>query len=160
MSTSHIGQLPSNHVMLSGTGMGKDDLGAEIYGFFRIYPDGTTDPSTFKLPSGKALVVTDVDWNYNTGEKNRVQTFNIFMLMPENNIRNVIFASTVIGDEFGSGGASVSMTTGFVVSKMDRMIPNLDASGFLNDIILRGYIIDAPLDKKRDIKIKRERRHS
>ena len=49
--------------------------------FYRIFPDGTV--GGFSLPKGKALVVTDVDWNYNTGEHNVMQTFSILMKVPK-----------------------------------------------------------------------------
>ena len=74
--------------------------------------------------------------------------------MPKEKIRNVIFASTGVGDANGVGGANVSMTAGFVVSSMSSIELTLESKGFLNDIVLRGYLIDFPESKKRDIKIK------
>jgi hypothetical protein len=141
MSNSHLGQPVSDHVTLLGYGTIQPDSSV-VWTFFRIYADGTGN--SFKIPKGKVLVVTDVDWNYNTGEHNQTQIFSIYLKMPKKNIRNKVFASTVLGDKFGSGGASVSMTTGFVVSKMDIIEPLLEFGGALNDIILRGYLFDVP----------------
>jgi len=119
--------------------------------FSRVYPDGTG--YSFKLPSGKALVVTDVDWSYNEGKHNGIQTFNIFMTWPGKKIRTPIFASTVLGDASGSGGESVSMTTGFVLTKIDG-IEFILGMAKLNDIIFRGYLIDKPVNRRRRIKVK------
>ena len=64
--------------------------------FVIIFPNGTA--YDFTIPKGQFLVVTDVDWNYNTGEPNKLQTFSILMKMPKKEIRNVIFTSTIFGD--------------------------------------------------------------
>jgi hypothetical protein len=141
MPNSHLGQQISNHITLGCYGTVQGDSSV-TWIFYRIFPDGTADG--FSIPKGKALVVTDVDWNYNTGEHNAMQTFSILMKVPKKEIRNVVFVSTAPGDTNGSGGASVSMTTGFVVSNMNNIEPNLESSGSINDIILRGYLIDAP----------------
>jgi len=155
MSISHLGQPVDNHVTLLGYGTIQGDSSV-TWAFFRIYPDGTGD--SFKLLKGKALVVTDVDWNYSGGEHNRKQTFNIYMKIPGKEIRDPIFASTVLADAAGSGGESVSMTTGFVVTKMESLEPNLAFGGELNDFILRGYLIDIPLKRRRPINVK-NRKH-
>jgi hypothetical protein len=155
MPNSDLGQPIRDHVTLMCYGTVQGDSSV-TWTFYRIFPDGTVDG--FSIPQGRILVVTDVDWNYNTGEHNQAQIFSIYMKMPKKNIRNKVFASTVIGDEYGSGGASVSMTAGFVISKMNRMEPMLEFTGYLNDIILRGYLIDVPKIKRRTIKIK-DRKH-
>jgi hypothetical protein len=144
MSNSHLGQPVGNHVTLSGYSTTQGDSSA--WAFFRIFPDGKGD--SFKLLKGKALVVTDVDWNYSGGEHNRTQIFNIFMKVPGKETREAIFASTVLADAAGSGGESVSMTNGFVVTKMESLEPNLAFGGELNDFILRGYLIDIPLKRR------------
>jgi len=146
MSISHLGQSVGNHVTLSGYGTVQGESSV-TWTFYRIYPDGTA--GGFSIPKDKALVVTDIDWSYNTGEHNQAQTFSILMKVPKKEIRNVIFASTVIGDGNGAGGASESMTTGFVVSRMDTIEPTLESGGYLNDIILRGYILDMPKVRRR-----------
>jgi len=145
MPNSHLAQPVNNHVTLGCYSI--DDGSSKTWTFFRIFPDGTG--INFNIPQGKALVVTDIDWSYNTGEHNHAQTFSILMKMPKKEIRNVIFASTVLGDGNGAGGTSVSMTTGFVVSRMDTIEPTLESGGYLNDIILRGYIIDMPKVRRR-----------
>jgi hypothetical protein len=151
MSNTHLGQEISNHVTLGAYGIIQPDKSLK-WTYFRIYPNGTAD--YFTIPEGKVLVVTDVDWNYNTGERNQAQTLGILIKMPKEKIRNVIFASTVVGDANGAGGANVSMTAGFVVSSMSSIELTLESKGFLNNIVLRGYLIDFPESKKMDIMIK------
>lgn len=146
MPNSHLAQPVNNHVTL-GCYSSENGGSSVTWTFFRIFPDGTGD--NFSIHQGKALVVTDIDWSYNTGEHNQAQTFSILMKVPKKEIRNVIFASTVIGDGNGAGGASESMTTGFVVSRMDTIEPTLESGGYLNDIILRGYILDMPKVRRR-----------
>lgn len=143
MSNSHLGQQVSNHVTLGCYPNVQDDS----WFFYRIFPDGTVHD--FSIPKGKVLVVTDVDWNYNTGEHNAMQTFSILIKVPKKEIRNVVFASTAPGDTSGSGGASVSMTAGFVISNMNNIEPTLEFSGSINDIVIRGYLIDAPRVSRR-----------
>jgi len=155
MSNSHLGQPVNNHVTL-GCYSSENGGSSITWTFFRIFPDGSVD--NFAIPQGKALVVTDIDWSYNTGENNQAQTFSILMKVPKKEIRNVIFASTVLGDGNGTGGASVSMTTGFVVSRMDAIEPTLEFGGSLNDIILRGYIIDMPRVRRRHKTSRKEHR--
>jgi len=42
------------------------------------------------------------------------------------------------------------MTTCFVVSNMNNIEPTLEFAGSINDIVLRGYLIDAPRVRRRD----------
>lgn len=79
------------------------------------------------------------------------------MKMPKKEIRNVIFTSTIFGDMNGAGGSSVSMTTGLVISDMRSLEPHLESRGALNDIILRGYLIDVPQTKRRTSKISKRK---
>lgn len=154
MSDSHLGQPISVHVILGCYGTVQGDSSV-TWTFYRILPDGTVDD--FILPQGKVLVVTDVDWNYNSGEVNKLQTFRIISKVHKKEIRNVIFASSLPGDKNGSGGGSVSMTTGFVISNMKILEFNLESGGSLNDISMRGYVTNSPEVKRRIIKINRRK---
>jgi len=49
------------------------------------------------------------------------------------------------------------MTTGLVISNMCGLEFNLESGGSLNDIILRGYIINVPEFKRRIVKINRRK---
>jgi hypothetical protein len=150
LSITHLGQPIRNHVTLGCFGTVHGDS-STTWAFFRIFPNGTA--YDFTIPKGQFLVVTDVDWNYNTGEPNKLQTFSILMKMPKKEIRNVIFTSTIFGDMNGAGGSSVSMTTGLVISDMRSLEPHLESRGALNEIILRGYLIEVPQTKRRTSKI-------
>jgi hypothetical protein len=130
MANTHMGQPPKNHVTLEsvGTGQGLD--------FVRINPDGTPADEDFRPPSGKVLVVTDVDWQYNAGPPESRQTFRIFI-----NDDRTVFESTVILNHQGSGGASEAMTSGFVVSSGIRITIDVSpGGGVINHAIVRGYL--------------------
>jgi hypothetical protein len=78
MSNSHLGQPVGNHVTLFAYGTIQGDSSV-TWTFYRMFPNGTA--GGFNIPKGKAFVVTDVDWKYNTSEHNRTQTFNIYIKM-------------------------------------------------------------------------------
>jgi hypothetical protein len=135
MANTHMGQPPSNHVTLEAVGV-KDGLD-----FIRITADGTREPSAFRVPAGKVFVVTDVDWQYNSGAPQGRQTFRIFILNLAKGESWRVFESTVILNGSGDGGISEAMTSGFVVSSKGRI--HVDVSpggGVINHIIIRGYL--------------------
>jgi len=124
-----MGQPPSNHVTLEAIGV-TDGLD-----FIRINADGTREPSAFRVPAGRVFVVTDVDWQYNSGAPQSRQTFRIF------NRSFRVFESAVILNDSGDGGISEAMTSGFVVSSAGRISVDVSpGGGVINHIIIRGYL--------------------
>ena len=55
---THMGRLPSEHVMLEAS-LATPPPGCDA-GVSRIFPDGSKDPSSFIVPSGKVLILTDI----------------------------------------------------------------------------------------------------
>ena len=131
MSMTHMGQRPSEHVTLEVFG------GAGGLDFHRIKGDGSIDPvRPWRVPDGKVLVVTDVDWQYNSGAPGGRQTFRIFVQGRR------VFESTIMLNDSGDGGISEGMTSGFVISSSPGRF-SVDVSpggGNINHIIIRGYL--------------------
>jgi hypothetical protein len=61
---THLGQSPQDHVLLKAMAPGFEGCDSFLgqTGLLRIFPDGFEETSAFEVPTGKMLVVTDVDW--------------------------------------------------------------------------------------------------
>lgn len=142
---THVGQSPSDHVVLglaAGATGGCEPRGFE---FIRVLPDGTLDAGHFRVPAREVLVVTDVDWQYNRGVPGDRQILRLFIENLTTGDSNIAFESTVILNAQGDGGISEAMTSGFVVSSAARICPDLLPGPLgppfgLNHVILRGYL--------------------
>ena len=142
MST-HLGQPPENHVVLESLIFPEGWVDWE-----RNFPDGTH--SGYRVPVGMMLVITDVDWHYESSEPGSTQTFRLFLvatgrdpvlesILPAH--QSIVFESPVVTGPLGSGGASVAMTTGFVVSSTARIRCDVYPSrAGLQHVNLRGYL--------------------
>lgn len=141
MANTHMGQPPSNHVTLEAIGIDpKEDPCETGLTFVRIRPDGSTDPSPpfFRVPSGKVLVVTDVDWQYAGGQPRQAVTFRIFIA---GNALPRVFESTIILNDSGEGGISESMTSGFVVASGSNFCVDVTTDGGqIQHVVIRGYL--------------------
>lgn len=76
MSISHLGQPVGNHVTLRGAFGGAL---TEDIDFIRVNPDGllSSFPPYFRVPKGKFLIITDVDWDCTEGNPRTRQTLTI-----------------------------------------------------------------------------------
>lgn len=148
--------LASEHVTLEASDGVKGGCGAALLDFVRNLPDGTKDninvnPSgAFRIPKGKVLVVTDVDWQYvhpnGAAGAGAIQVLRLFIenLADPNETRRY-FASTITLSSLGQGGISESMTSGFIVSSKARICPNVSPGPTgppfgLQHLIVRGYL--------------------
>lgn len=154
---THLDQLPANHVMLELVGGMNGGFGPGNLDFVRNLSDGNhavaPSPGSFRVPKGKFLVVTDVDWQYihpqGTAGAGKIQILRLFvhnLTAPQSSALRV-FESTVVLSSQGQGGISESMTSGFVVSPEARIGidvfpgPAGPPSG-LQHAILRGYLTE------------------
>jgi hypothetical protein len=114
--------------------------------FFRILPDGSTQPTSFKVPPGQLLVVTDVDWEA-TGNPGEFFRLRLFTKNPKldtsSSDRRPVFTSSIILNSKGKGGTSESMTTGFVVSSDTIIEYKWLGDGSVGAVTLRGYLAPA-----------------
>jgi hypothetical protein len=154
--TTHLGQNPLDHVVLEIVGGMNGGYGPEKLDFVRNGPDGTRvsapSPGSFRVPVGKLLVITDVDWQYAHGTPGDMQIFRLFAdplsssSPPGSGLR--VFESAIVLGPQGSGGASIAMTSGFTISSKARIgadvFPGPTGLGGLQHVLLRGYLTIAP----------------
>lgn len=138
----------SNIVLLELINGAKDGCGPLKFEFVRTLPDGTAETDPYRVPDGRLLVVTDVDWHFVSGPPNQLQVFRLLVqnLGDGAKIRRA-FESAVQLNGFGIGGASEHMTTGFVVAPQARICADatqgMDGSVMrLSKVLLRGYLTD------------------
>jgi hypothetical protein len=157
MST-HLGQSPQNQVVLELVGGINGGYGIHKLDWVRNLPNGTRENGTgpggqFRVPTGAVLVITDVDWQYNdtASPPGTMQIFRLFVQSlgagpGDDGLR--VFESAIVLGPLSSGGASIAMTAGFVVSSDARIGvdvfpgPEGPPSG-LQHAILRGYVTSA-----------------
>jgi hypothetical protein len=152
---SHLGQPPGEHVTLEVVGGMKGGCGPAQLDFVRVLPDGNTEAGPgglgYRVPKGKFLVVTDVDWQYvhpkgaEGAGKIQVLRLSIENLAKPGNSRRAIDSTVTLSSQ-GEGGVSVSMRSGFVVSSKARICPDvfpgpLGPPSGLQHLIVRGYLI-------------------
>ena len=149
---THIGQPSSNHVTLEVVGGVTGGCGPELSDFVRVLPDGGSG-GVFRVPEGKVLVVTDVDWQYATHGIFDTSKMQVLRLVIENLAdpkldRRAMDSAIVLTDDGKgglSGGISESMKSGFVASSEARICPDVSPGpmgppGGLQHLTPRGYL--------------------
>jgi hypothetical protein len=130
---TNIGQRPSQQVVLSNN---SNNLGCTSW--FRVGPDGT--PSTFSIPSGQYLVVTDMEFvAFNTPSTPGTYELLGLSLGPYN---ETVLGSYVVVDSTGAVATQQHLTTGIVMS----LLPNCSTGtgpNTIEQVVLRGYLIPA-----------------
>jgi hypothetical protein len=154
-SLTHLGQPAGEYVILEVVGGMKGGCGPAKIDFVRVLPDGGTEAGPgglgYRIPEGKLLVVTDVDWQYvhpkgaEGAAKIQILRLSIESLAKPGSSRRA-FESTVTLSSQGEGGTSQSMTSGFIVSSKARICPDvfpgpLGPPSGLQHLIVRGYLI-------------------
>jgi hypothetical protein len=101
-----------------------------------------TDTAFPGPPAGQVLVVTDVDWQYNSGTPNSKQTLRLFLVNntdPRLSFRAL--ESTIQLNGSGAGGTSEAATSGFVQSSTATIcVDEWPGGGNLEHLLLRGYL--------------------
>ena len=134
-SATHLGRKASELVSLSGN---FNNTG-EIF-FMRTLPDGTS--TSFTIPAGKVLIITDVNWQIDSGNPGTV----IRLLLRIENLANPIFIRNVHNSVLTLNSAGVNSSnerlgTGIAVSSAARITAHLTApSGALSGLFLIGYL--------------------
>jgi len=133
---THVGRKASDLVSLSGL----FNNSGEIF-FMRTLPDGTS--TTFTVPSGKVLIITDVNWQIESGNPGTVSR----LLLRVENLANPIFfrnvyTSVLTLNSGGVNGSNDHLGTGLVVSSAAKITANLNtANGALGGLFLIGYLV-------------------
>ena len=135
-SATHLGRKASEMVSLSGL---FNNTG-EIF-FMRTLPDGTS--TSFTIPAGKVLIITDVNWQIDSGNPGTV----IRLLLRIENLANPIFIRNVHNSVLTLTSAGVNASnerlgTGIAVSSAAKITAHLTApSGALSSLYLIGYLV-------------------
>jgi hypothetical protein len=162
---NHLLQTPSDHVVLEA---GFLDLREENpcpgsfagQAFFRTLPDGTQEATPFQVPSGRLLVVTDVEWSASQRVgggalfPGRPVVLSLSLKAPPPSTPRVVFRSEGVRSGYGQGrvvAGSDQLTAGFAVAAQTRICAGLAqlTNNGLNSVepltlLLRGYLVDAP----------------
>jgi len=134
-SLTHLGRKASEIVSLSGL----FNNSGEIF-FMRTLPDGTS--TSFTVPAGKVLIITDVNWQMTAGNPGTV----VQLLLRIDNLANPIFFRDVFGsvitlNSAGMNRSNENLRAGIVVSSAAKITAHLTApSGALQHLFLIGYL--------------------
>jgi hypothetical protein len=108
--------------------------------FMRTLPDGTA--TSFTIPAGKMLIITDVNWQIEAGNPGTVARLllRIENLANPSLIRNV-HNSVLTLNSAGVNGNNERLSAGIVVSYAARITANLNVpTGALGGLYLIGYL--------------------
>ena len=131
--------------MITGARDGCADAAVD---FVRTLPDGMAAADVFRVPEGRLLVVTDLDWQYLSGPPGSTAILRVMVQnLADKAKRRRVFESTVRIGADGATGASEHMTTGFVVSSHARvcldLVPGpLGSPLRISKVLMRGYLAD------------------
>lgn len=134
-SATHLGRKASEMVSLSGL----FNNSGEIF-FLRTVPDGTS--TTFTIPAGKVLIITDVNWTIEAGNPGTITRLNLRVENLANPalFRNV-FDSTLTLNSAGFNVSNERLTSGIVVSSAAKITANVTMpTGALRSLFLIGYL--------------------
>lgn len=135
-SATHLGRKASEIVSLSGL----FDANGTIF-FMRTMPDGTVN-SQFTIPAGKVLIITDVNWQIESGNPGTVAR----LLLRIENIANPIFIRNVHNsvltlNSAGVNGVNENLRAGIAVSSAAKITAHLTIpTGALGGLYLIGYL--------------------
>ena len=145
---THLGAPVRDLVTLELRGDVRGGCGEEKLEFFQALQDGGSASTAFRVPDGRALVVTDVDWHYFSGAPNGVVVLAMLIenLTDPAQRRRAAESTATLGPH-GVGGASEHMTTGFVVGPQARICLDVVNGSIgspmrLSKVLLRGYLVD------------------
>ncbi len=147
---THLGVPPGDLVTLEMTSNVKGGCGEAKLDFVRLFPDGTSDLAVFRVPEGRALVVTDVDWHYFSGPPGLVIILSVRLEnLADPEKRHRVLESPIRLGADGVGGASEHMTSGFLMSSQSRLCVDvingpIGSPMRLSKVLLRGYLVDEP----------------
>ena len=135
-SATHVGRKASEIVSLSGL----LNATGEIF-FMRTLPDGTANAS-FTIPPGKVLIITDVNWQIDSGNPGTVARLSLRI----ENLANPIFIRNVHNsvltlNSAGVNGLNERLGAGIAVSSAAKITAHLTTpSGALGSLYLIGYL--------------------
>lgn len=147
-AATHLGVPVGDLVTLEMTTGAKNGCGEAKLDFVRVHLDGTTAAAPFRVPEGRALIVTDLDWHYFNGAPGLIVILSILVEnLADPTVRHRAVESTVRLGADGVGGASQHLTSGFPVSSRARLCVDVVNGPIgspirLSKVLLRGYLVN------------------
>ena len=135
-SATHLGRKASEMVSLSGL----FDANGVIF-FLRTLPDGTA--TSFTIPAGKVLIITDINWQIEFGNPGTVARL---LLRVENLANPSLFRnvhnSVLTLNSAGVNASNERLTAGIAVSSAAKITASLNTpTGSLGGLFLIGYLV-------------------
>ena len=119
---THVGAPVKDLVTLQVTSGTRNGCGPAKFDVVRVLPDGTSDAEGFRVPNGRSMVITELDWYYFNGPPGLTVVLSVFTEnLRDASKRSTVFQSPLRLGPDGVGGASERMTTGFAVSSSARL---------------------------------------
>jgi hypothetical protein len=150
-ATTHMGQKIEDHVVLT---MVQPGLACPAV-LHRVGLDGILSEQPFRVPTGRVLVVTDVDWSAFPGEFSEPGDsvrLQIMLATSGVNLLPSFQSSAVIRGAHGVPGTSEQLTTGFALERGTPICAiagdGLQSSATVETLVLRGYLIVAPFRRE------------
>ena len=134
-SATHLGRKASEMVSLSGL----FNTSGEVF-LLRTLPHGNA--TSFTIPAGKVLVITDVNWQITAGNPGTVARLSLRIdnLANPAFIRDV-FDSVITLNSAGVNGSNENLRAGIVVSSAAKITAHLTIpTGALDHLFLIGYL--------------------
>ncbi|HUR65732.1 MAG TPA: hypothetical protein VMZ03_05220 [Chitinophagaceae bacterium] len=144
-------QTAADIVVLESIGSGTNPNPRVFLSFKRIKSqDGMFDPPAgtfgYTAPAGKALVITETDWQFANGIAGDNVTLRIWLTWPQDpgTDRRVMESTITLGTS-GSGGTSTAERTGILVPSGVKISVDVTGTGRgtgkIQHVLMRGYLI-------------------
>jgi hypothetical protein len=145
---THVGTTVDDLITLQVISGARNGCGPAKFDVVRVLPDGTSGAEGFRIPDGRSIIITELDWYYFNGPPGLTVVLSVFAEnLRDPSKRNIVFQSPLRLGSDGVGGASERMTTGFAVSSSARLCFDVlnGSVGYpmrLSKVLLRGYLVD------------------
>lgn len=135
-TTTHVGRKASEIVSLSGL----IDSTGEVF-FIRSLPNG--DVSSFSIPKGQVLVITDIHWQITAGNPGSVARLSLITENLTNPVLSrAVYNSVLTLNSGGVNGSNDRLTAGILVSSEARIKAKLTIpTGAFDSLFLIGYLV-------------------
>jgi hypothetical protein len=114
--------------------------------FIRVSSSGVKDANQYTIPSGKALIITNVNWCIDrpateAGKRGSTSLALLSGTSPNFVDTSIYFGDTILGND-GNGCESDTLTTGAAVAAGTPIITS--AGSNVLSMIIHGYLVDVP----------------
>lgn len=140
VSVTHLNVPQVNFVTL--TGEVQHNVGTDL--FYRVRANGNTDTVKFNVPSGKVLIITDIDWFWGGADPHTILNFFLKIRnLSDPSIDSTAFFRSDKSDANGLGGANIHLTGGVVISAAAELEVYVAANGGVSQVAIHGYLANA-----------------